>query len=76
MLESDNGLVLKTKAIVQMNADNATAFANRKVPHTVIYQNGAKGGLGANDEIEAIAQTQMMKNLKALDYDLTVKKSK
>jgi regulator of protease activity HflC (stomatin/prohibitin superfamily) len=74
LLESDNGLKVKTDAIVQMNADNATAFANRKVPHTVIYQNGAKGGLGSNDEIATIAQTQMLKNLKALDLDLGVKK--
>ena len=72
--ESDNGLKIKTDAIVQMNADNATAFANRKVPHTVIYQNGAVGGLGSNDEIATIAQTQMLKNLKALDLDIGVKK--
>ena len=73
-LASDNGLKLKLEAIVRMNADNAKAFANRSVPSTVVYTGGSEeGALGANNEIENIATTQMLKNLKALDLDLNVK---
>ena len=74
LLASDNGLAIKVKAIVQMNADNARAFATRPVPTTVVYTGGSENGaLGANDEIANIATTQMLKNLKALDLDLDVK---
>jgi len=74
LLASDNGLALKLDALVQMNEDNAKAFAQRQVPNTVVYTAGAESGaLGANDEIANIATTQMLKNLKALDLDLNVK---
>jgi hypothetical protein len=74
LLASDNGLALKVKAIVQMNKDAMDAFAKRNVPTTVVYTGGAEGGaLGANNEIENIATTQMLKNLKALDLDIGVK---
>ena len=74
LLASDNGLAIKVRAIVQMNKDNADAFAKRNVPLTVVYTGGSESGaLGANDEIQNIATTQMLKNLKALDLDLDVK---
>lgn len=74
LLASDNGLALKLEALVQMNEDNAKAFANRSVPTTVVYTNGGDAGsLGANDEIANIATTQMLKNLKALDLDVGIK---
>jgi len=74
LLASDNGLAIKVRAIVQMNADAMKAFATRNVPNTVVYTGDAGGGaLGANNEIENIATTQMLKNLKALDLDLDVK---
>jgi len=77
LLASDNGLKIKTAAIVQMNKDAMAALAQRKVPTTVIYSGvDGKSGLGTNDEIQAIAQTQMLKNLKMLDLDLTVKKGR
>ena len=73
LLEADNALALKLDALVQMNRDNAQALAKRQVPTNVIYTGGSEGGaIGANDEIANIAATQMLKNLKALDVDITV----
>ena len=56
-----------------MNKDNAEAFAKRAVPHTVVYQGGAgMNGLGTDGDIRTVAQTQMLKNLKALDLDIGI----
>lgn len=52
----------------------AEAMANRKVPQTVIYSNGtADDGLGSNSDVQSLISTQLMKNLKALDLDMSVK---
>jgi len=77
-LEADNALQIKVDALVQMNKDNADAFAKRPVPSQVIYTNGAggEGALGSNDEISNIAKTQLLKNLKQLDLDMSIKKGK
>jgi len=70
---ADNGLKLKTDAIVQMNKDNAEAFAKRKVPTTVVYSGNAKGQLGSSSDMDTVVTSQMLKNLKALDLDMSVK---
>lgn len=73
-INSDNGLQLKLDAIVKMNDDNAKAFALRKVPHTVVYGGGAANGqLGSNNDMATVVTSQMLKNLKALDLDLSIK---
>ena len=74
LLASDNGLKLKLDALVRMNADAMKALATKPVPSTVVYTGTSENGaLGANNEIENIATTQMLKNLKALDLDINVK---
>lgn len=72
---SDNGLKLKVDAMIQMNKDNANAFAQRKVPNTVVYSGGAgPGQLGSSNDMNTVVTSQMLKNLKALDLDIGVKK--
>jgi hypothetical protein len=73
LIKADNALKMKLDAMVQMNADNAKAFAARKVPQTVVYSAGGENGLGTDGDIATIATTQMLKNLKALDLDMQVK---
>ena len=73
LLEADNALQIKLDALVKMRQYEMDAFAKRQVPSTVIYSGaGVDGALGANDEITNIANTQLMKNLKALDLDLDI----
>lgn len=75
LLEADNALQIKLDAIVQMNKDTASALATRQVPATVVYQGGdSANGLGTDGDIRTVAQTQMLKNLKALDLNIDVKK--
>jgi regulator of protease activity HflC (stomatin/prohibitin superfamily) len=74
-LEADNGLKLKLDALVRMNADNAAALAKRQVPNQVIYSGAAGAGqMGTANELQMLTQTQLLKNLKALDLDMSVKK--
>lgn len=73
LLNADNALQIKIDAIVQMNKDAMDAMAKRNVPGTVIYS-GSTGTLGSDSDINNIATTQLLKNLKALDLDLSVKK--
>jgi hypothetical protein len=72
---SDNGLLLKINALIRMNADNAKAFAARKVPTTVVYSGGdSKGQLGSSNDMNTVVTSQMLKNLKALNLDVEIKK--
>lgn len=72
-IKGDNALDKKLSAIVQMNKDTMSALAQRQVPNTVVYQGtGGEGALGTDGDIRTVAQTQMLKNLKALDLDLGV----
>lgn len=72
---ADNGLKLKIDAIVEMNAANATAFAKRQVPSTVVYSGGnSTGQLGSSDDMQTVVTSQMLKNLKALDIDMNIKR--
>ena len=71
---ADNGLKLKVDAMVQMNKDNADAFAKRAVPSTVVYSGAtAEGQLGSSSDMNTVVTSQMLKNLKALDLDIAVK---
>lgn len=73
-LKSDNGLKMKVDALVLMNRDNAEAFARRNVPTHVIYSGGGSGddGLGGDSNVNNILNTQLLKNIKALDIDMNV----
>lgn len=73
-LLADNGLKLKLDAIVRMNADNANALAKRAVPQSVIYTGSSTDQMGSATELQTLVQTQLMKNLKTLDLDLSIKK--
>lgn len=77
LILADNALQMKLTALVQMNKDMADALSKRNVPGTVVYQgNTGAGGLGTDNDIRTVAQTQMLKNLKALDLDMDVKMKK
>lgn len=65
-------LKLKLDAMVAMNADNARAQAERAVPQTVIYS-GDTGNLGSGDDVNRILDTQLIKNLEALQLNHKVK---
>ena len=76
-IQADNALKMKLDALVQMNADNAKALAQRAVPSTVVYGSGGSqstqsGQLGMSDDIANIATTQMLKNLQALDVSVDI----
>jgi len=72
-IAGDNALQQKLDAIVEMNRDIANALAKRQVPTTVVYQGGgdaSESGMGTDGDVRTVLQTQMLKNLKALDLDL------
>lgn len=71
--EVQKGGILKMKidAMVKMNEQNADAQARRAVPATVIYT-GAEGNLGSGNDVSKILDTQLLKNLKALDLNNAV----
>lgn len=73
-VQADNGLKMKLDAMVIMNRDNADALSKRAVPTTVVYSGNAKGQLGSSNDINTVVTSQMLKNLKALDLDMGVKR--
>jgi len=74
-IEADNGLALKLDAIKYIAKVNAEAQGKRRVPNTVIY-NGATDGaeLGAGNDVSTLLDTQIIKNLNALDLNMSIKK--
>lgn len=74
-IEADNGLAMKLKTLEYIAKVQADAQARRAVPATVIYSGGdTEGGMGSSNDVQNILNTQLLKNLKALDLDIAVKK--
>ena len=73
MLEADGALQMKLDATVTMNRDTMNAMSKRQVPNLVVYSgDGGKGALGSDGDIATLAKTQVIKNLKALNLDMSV----
>jgi regulator of protease activity HflC (stomatin/prohibitin superfamily) len=74
ILAADNALQIKVDAIVEMNRDNAAAFAARKVPHTVFAGGGADGSVPTGNDMGPanFMNIMMMKAARDLDVDLSV----
>lgn len=67
-LVQQGGIIkLRIDAAVQMNKDNAAATAAQKVPTTVIYSGATGAELGSRTGVSDILDTQLIKNLKALN---------
>ena len=74
ILLADNALQIKVDAIVEMNRDNAAAFAARKVPHTVFTGGGADGQVPTGNDMGPanFMNIMMMKAARDLDVNLSV----
>ena len=70
---ADGALTQKLEAMVQMNRDNANAYAKRAVPSTLMVM----GGEGANGNLDAqtaaFMSANVAKSIKALNVDLKTK---
>ncbi len=74
---ADNALDKKLKALVEIARVQAKALAERAVPNTVIYRGGGgDAALGSSTDVQSVADTQLLKNLKMLDLNVGIAPSK
>jgi len=76
-MDADGALEKKLAAIVQMNADNAKALAERSVPTYYFAGSGGADGAasgGYDDEMVRQLRLMNMNSIKSLNLELDVKK--
>lgn len=70
---ADNALDKKLAALVKIATVQAKAQAERAVPNTVIYRgDGGDTALGSAMDVQNVADTQLLKNLNALDLNIGI----
>jgi hypothetical protein len=70
---ADGALTQKLAALVEMNRDNAEAYAKRQVPHTIMNMGSGGKGSDLDNQTAAFMAANLTKSVKSLSVDLGTK---